>query len=229
MVDDFNGPTTGVAILSNSIYANQGLGIDLGDDGVTPNHPGGPIYGPNNYQNYPVLTSAISSGGKLVIAGTLNSAASTSYVVQFFANVTADPSGYGQGQTYLGEVTVTTDANGNATFTATFKTSVPAGEFISATATDPIGDTSEFAQDVTVTSGTRASAAGPAVSTTSFVSPSLSMAPLTGPSGSAKASTTSKASVVSEGVLDDLARDLILVRQRRLTAIDGNEGRSTTI
>ena len=130
VVDGPFGPATGVAILSNAIYANQGLGIDLNDDGVTPNHPGGPIYGPNNYQNYPVLTSATSSGGKIVIAGTLNSAASTSYVIQFFANVTADPSGYGQGQTYLGQITVTTDANGNASFTATFKTSVPAGQFI---------------------------------------------------------------------------------------------------
>ena len=45
VVDNFNGPTTGVEILSNSIFANQGLGIDLGDDGVTPNHPGGPILG----------------------------------------------------------------------------------------------------------------------------------------------------------------------------------------
>jgi hypothetical protein len=227
VVDGPYGPATGVAILSNSIYANQGLGIDLNDDGVTPNHPGGPIYGPNNYQNFPVLTSAISSGGKVVIAGTLNSADSTSYVIQFFANATADPSGYGQGQTYLGQVTVTTDASGNASFTATFKTSVPVGEFISATATDPSGDTSEFGQDVTVSSGS-ASTAGPAVSTTSFVASSGSIAPLVVSSGSAKASR-SKAIGVSDAVLDALARDLILVKQRRLTAIDGNASRSTTI
>ena len=223
VVDAFNGPTTGVAILSNSIYANQGLGIDLGDDGVTPNHPGGPIPGPNNYQNFPVLTSAVSTGGKVVIAGTLNSADSTSYIVQFFANVTADPSGYGQGQIYLGQITVTTDASGNASFTATSKTSVPVGEFISATATDPSGDTSEFRQDVTVSSG-NASTAGPAVSTTSFVASSGSIAPLVVASSSAKASR-SKASGVSDAVLDALARDLIRLRQRRLTAIDGNERR----
>ena len=35
VIDNFNGPTTGIEILSNSIYANQGLGIDLGGDGVT--------------------------------------------------------------------------------------------------------------------------------------------------------------------------------------------------
>jgi Bacterial Ig domain len=229
VVDGQNGPTTGVEILSNSIFANQGLGIDLNDDGVTLNHPGGPIPGPNNYQNFPVLTSAISSGGKIVIAGTLNSADSTTYVIQLFANVTADPSGYGQGQTYLGEVTVTTDASGNASFTATFKTSVAAGEFVSATATDPTGDTSEFAQDVTVTSSSSPSTAGSAISTTSLAPSSASIAPLAAPSISAKVSTSSKATAVSDAVLDDLARELIAVRQRRLIAVDGNERRSSTI
>ncbi len=34
------------AILSNSIFSNHGLGIDLGGDGVTPNHPGGSTHGP---------------------------------------------------------------------------------------------------------------------------------------------------------------------------------------
>ncbi len=154
VVDSYNGPTTGVEILSNSIYANQGLGIDLGDDGVTPNHPGGPIPGPNNYQNFPVLFVAATYNGQTYIKGTLNSAADTSYTMQFFADVTADPSGYGQGQTYLGQSTVTTDANGNATFQVNFATVVPAGQYISSTATDPTGDTSEFAADVPVIAAT---------------------------------------------------------------------------
>jgi hypothetical protein len=111
VVDSFNGPTTGVAILSNAIFANQGLGIDLNDDGGTPNHPGGPIPGPNNFQNFPVLTSAVSSGGKITIKGSLNSAPSTTYVIQFFANITPDPRGYGQGQTYLGQIVVTTNTS----------------------------------------------------------------------------------------------------------------------
>ena len=147
---------TGVEILSNSIFANGGLGIDLNDDGVTPNHPGGPIPGPNNLQNYPVLASAVSAGGKTTIMGTLNGAAGSQYLIQFFANVAADPSGYGQGQTLIGSITVTTDANGNASFTATLSASVPAGQFVSATATDSTGDTSEFAQDVLVTGGVAA-------------------------------------------------------------------------
>ncbi len=227
VIDGFNGPTTGVAILSNSIYANQNLGINFNNQGVVPNHPGGPIPGPNNYQNFPVLSSAVSSGGKIAIVGTLNSAASTSYLIQFFANVTPDPSGYGQGQTYLGQITVTTDANGNASFTAKFSASGSAGQFISATATDPNGDTSEFAQDVTVTSNT--SAAVSAATVMGPVASPRSIAPIDGPSVAAKASAAIKAGVVSDSVLEDLARELIVVRKRRLAALAGTKNSSLTI
>jgi len=218
--------STGVSILSNSIYANLNLGINFNNQGVVPNHPGGPIPGPNNYQNFPVLKSAVSSGGKVTIAGTLNSAASTNYLIQFFSSVTPDPTGYGQGQTYLGQITVTTDANGNASFTAKFSASVPAGEFVSATATDPSGDTSEFAQDVTVTSSSSsvvaaASAMGPVASP-------RSIAPIASPSVAAKASTSIKAPTVSDSVLEDLARDLIAIRKRRLAAFDGTKNPSLT-
>ena len=215
VIDGFNGPTTGVAILSNSIYANQNLGINFNNQGVVPNHPGGPIPGPNNYQNFPVLTSAVSSGGKIAIVGTLNSAASTSYLIQFFANVTPDPSGYGQGQTYLGQITVTTDANGNASFTAKFSVSGSAGQFISATATDPNGDTSEFAQDVTVTSSTSAGVS--AATVMGPVASPRSIAPIAGPSVAAKASPAIKAGAVSDSVLEDLAREL----DRRPETADG--------
>src|SRR5262245_33199170 len=48
---------------SNSIFANGGLGINLGNDGVTPNDPGDADVGPNNLQNFPVI-AAVSSVGK---------------------------------------------------------------------------------------------------------------------------------------------------------------------
>ena len=89
-------------ILSNSIYSNKGLGIDLGDDGVTLNTPGGPHSGPNNFQNFPVLYPSITYNGKTYVSGTLNSTPDAVFTVQFFANAAADPSGYGEGQTYLG-------------------------------------------------------------------------------------------------------------------------------
>ena len=50
------------AILSNRIYSNVGLGIDLGDNGVTLNTPGGPHIGPNQFQDYPVIIDALASG-----------------------------------------------------------------------------------------------------------------------------------------------------------------------
>lgn len=141
---------TGVSILSNRIYENQKLGIDLGADGVTPNQPGGPHPGPNQLQNYPVLTLADSTGASTVVVGTLNSTPNTTFTIQVFANSGADPSGYGQGERYLGELTgLNTDATGNASFSFTVP-GTAVGQFLSATATDSGGNTSEFAKDVLV-------------------------------------------------------------------------------
>jgi hypothetical protein len=95
-----------------------------------------------------VLTSAISSGTGTTITGTLATYPSTSFRIEFFANLAPDPSGFGEGQTYLGFAQLTTDAQGN--FTAHLATALPAGTFLSATATDAAGNTSSFAADITV-------------------------------------------------------------------------------
>jgi len=140
-------------ILSNSICNNAGLGINFGN-GPTPNQiwPPGPTgANPNGLQNYPVLISALSTGGNTTIQGKLNAEPSTQFLIQFFASPTANSSGFGEGKTYLGSATVTTDSTSNATFSAVFNgVTVPAGSFISATATDPLGNTSEFAKDVPI-------------------------------------------------------------------------------
>jgi hypothetical protein len=141
---------TGNSIRGNSIHDNAGLGIDLGQDGVTLNTPGGPHSGPNNLQNYPVLTAVTTTGSQTTIQGTLNSTANTSFALDFYANDQLHPSGHGEGKTYLGSITVTTDSSGNAGFTATFSAVVPEGNFVSATATDPAGNTSEFSKDLVV-------------------------------------------------------------------------------
>ena len=52
---------TGNLIRGNSVVNNTALGIDLGGDGVTPNDPGDPDAGPNDLQNFPVLTSAFTT------------------------------------------------------------------------------------------------------------------------------------------------------------------------
>ncbi len=143
-------PIDGNSILSNSIYGNGGLGIELNNDGVTLDHVGGPISGANDAQNFPVLASVVSVGGKTTVAGSLNGAAGTSYSIQFFASPAADPSGYGQGRTFLGSATVATDPSGNKSFSAVLPVAIAAGQVVTATATDPNGNTSEFARDVTV-------------------------------------------------------------------------------
>src|SRR6185436_10423850 len=129
-------------ISGNSITANGGLGIELNPVGVAANDPGDADTGPNNLQNYPVLTAAsLISNGLTTVDATLNSAANTKFTVEFFVNDTADPSGFGEGQVYLGAVNVTTNASGNVSFTGTFA-GLSAGKCISATAIDPALNTS---------------------------------------------------------------------------------------
>jgi hypothetical protein len=143
----------GNQISTNSIYANNDLGIDLiGSNGVDANDLGDGDSGANNLQNYPVLTSATTDAASTItIAGSLHSAASTNYRLEFFASAAADPSNFGEGETYLGTTGVTTDTGGDATFSVPLAATVPAGAFITATATDPAGNTSEFCQALTAT------------------------------------------------------------------------------
>ncbi len=160
---------TGNAILSNAIFANGRLGIDLarsiGDprldgDGPTANDPGDADDGPNNLQNFPVLTTVTSAGGSTTITGTLDSAPGT-YRVEFFANDAADPSSFGEGQVFLGSADVTIDAS-TRDFTANLPAAVSPTQFVTATATDPEGNTSEFSQlvaDLAVTSADSADSA----------------------------------------------------------------------
>ena len=146
--------STGNSILSNSIHSNDGLGIDLGDTGVTlndsvPDATGGYIYdsdiGPNYLQDNPVLKFITFGGGEIKITGSLRSAINTEYIIQFFASKSGDESGFGEGQEYLGSVVITTNSSGIAEFSKNFTRSM-SGEKITATATDANGNTSEFSK-----------------------------------------------------------------------------------
>lgn len=128
-------------LLGNAIFSNGGLGIDLGDDGATPDDDQDSDSGPNNLQNYPVLTSVTTTESGSTIAGTLDSAPSTQFDLQFFSSPTADPSGFGEGMTLLGSTTVNTDANGHVAFSA--DADALQGDFVTATATQS-ASTSEF-------------------------------------------------------------------------------------
>ncbi len=152
-----NDLSVGNAVSGNNIFSNgQGddtaIGIDLGDDGVTVNDDLDADTGPNTLQNYPQLVFAEPVDNNTVVIGQFNSLPSTTYRLEFFSNVEVDPVGNGQGQTFIGTTEVTTNAEGNATFTATLpETGNLAGQFITATATD-INDnnTSEFSTPVTI-------------------------------------------------------------------------------
>ena len=140
------------AILSNSIFSNGGLGIDVDGDGVTANDPCDPDDGFLKVQNYPVLTSAIRTNANTVIEGTLNSTPNNTFTIQFFSNAACDPSGFGEGQRLIGSISVTTGASCTVSFVATFPNASVAGTSITATATGSDNDnTSEFSHCVSVT------------------------------------------------------------------------------
>ena len=138
-------------ILSNAIYENSNLGIDLAPTGVTLNDPGDVDTGPNDRQNFPVLGTAERSWRGTVVTGSLNSQPHKQYTIQLFASLSPDPSNHGEGMVYVGSTHVTTDANGDVAWDFTVKTPVPAGASITATTTDPDGNTSEFSAAVVLT------------------------------------------------------------------------------
>ena len=110
---------TGWAILGNSIFDNARLGVTLqgcGANTATPNDDCDTDNGPNNLQNYPVITSASFSNGNVTVSGNLNSVPNTMFRIEFFSSASCDLSGFGQGQTFIGSTMVTTDGSCNANF-----------------------------------------------------------------------------------------------------------------
>ena len=144
LIGDTN--TTNNSIRGNSIYSNGRLGIDINPSGVTPNDAGDVDGGPNNRQNFPLITSVVSTASQTTITGTLNSTPNTTFILDFYANAVCDSSGNGEGAKpfALNPAPVTTDANGNASFNVIVPTSLSIGRVLTATATDPTGNTSEF-------------------------------------------------------------------------------------
>ena len=133
----------------NSIFSNGNLGIDLETDGVTMNDAQDPDTGPNNLQNRPILSSAVSSGGSTTIQGSLNSTPDRDFIIDFYSNAVPDATNYGEGEDWIGSTTVHTNAgSGSIPFNVTLPSvTVPGGYYITATATDDVtDDTSEFSQ-----------------------------------------------------------------------------------
>ena len=150
---------TAATILGNSIFRNGEQGIDLGaDDGPVVNDAGDGDVGSNTLLNFPVITSASSNTTGTTLVGTFNSAANTTYRIEFFGTrpAVADAT-YGEGERYLGATSVTTDGSGNASFNFMLANAwVNASTRVSATATLDLGSsnfgaTSEFAANVNAT------------------------------------------------------------------------------
>jgi CSLREA domain-containing protein len=142
--------SNGNQITFNSIHDNASLGISLTDT-ATPlaNDPCDADTSPGNEgQNAPVITIANVNGTSVSIVGTINGKANTSYGIDFYANNTCDPSGQGEGRTWIGSTVAMTDGTCNTNFF--LSTSFPASQNIfTATATDLSTDpshrrTSEF-------------------------------------------------------------------------------------
>ena len=145
---------TGNTIRGNAIHSNA-VGIDLGPDNVvTANDPGDGDDGANDLQNWPVIASvevlSAPRGTGTRIQGVLHSAASILYDLDFYENPACSrfPGGFLEGVTYLGSGQVTTDGSGTGVFDVTLPSIVADGARITATATDPAGNTSEFSQRI---------------------------------------------------------------------------------
>jgi len=144
----------GTLIMSNRIFANGRLGIDLGAtdtplQGVTLNDPLDADFGPNLLQNFPAIEYAPPTTG--VVRGTLSSTPNAQFIIQLFVSGASDPSGYGEGERFLGSTIALTDAGGHATFSAAGLPMLNAGQVITATATDSMRNTSEFSEAYIVT------------------------------------------------------------------------------
>jgi hypothetical protein len=141
-----------ITVRGNRIHDNAGLGWDIDPLGVNPNDPGDADGGANDGQNFPIVTNvevlSVGEGVGTRVVGVLRSEPSTQYILDFYGNTgcTPRPQDFLEGQTYLGFGQVTTDGSGVGNFDVTLSAEITPGDFVSATATDPEGNTSEFSQ-----------------------------------------------------------------------------------
>ncbi len=136
------GPGQGNVIANSGyygIYLPAGQQVQITRNSIFGNVKGGEFLGEgvNGFIRPPVMTFTPGSGNTGTLSGTLTGATkNTSYDVEIFSNPTAQSE---EGETFVQEVTVTTDGTGHGAFSLSEATG-----FYTATATDPSGDTSDF-------------------------------------------------------------------------------------
>jgi len=180
------GTPTGWTVVGNSTFGNGKLGLTLGGTcgdslaNPTPNDPGDADTGPNDRQNFPIIRTVNHLGpgtGSTEILGKLDSTPSTEFTLDFYADPACSnfPREFLQGKTYLGSAPVSTDGSGHAGFDVVLPVATEAGARITATATDPAGNTSEFSQrilfSITPASGPAAGGTSLSITGTDFADP----------------------------------------------------------
>ena len=147
------GGVVSATIRGNAVYDNGGKGIALDDQsGPKPNDSGDGDLGSNGGQNFPIvrLGDSVTEGGSTHMVGVLHSTPSTTFELDFYGNDACSnfPREFLEGKTYLGSGQVTTDATGLAIVDLGIVGVPEPGARITATATDPAGNTSEFSQRI---------------------------------------------------------------------------------
>ena len=157
----FAGPgvaVTGASSIANTItgcqfYGNTGPGIDLGNDGITPNDPGDVDTGPSALLNYPVFDSVLETGvDTFTVFGTT---APNSLVELFLAAEAGNPAhqpettDHGPAYLLIGQCQVFAD--GIFSFRGLASIRWPEWSAMTATVTDAQGNTSELSENKPLT------------------------------------------------------------------------------
>lgn len=86
-----------------------------------------------------------TSGTTTVITGILNAATGTGYKIYAYSSQSCDPSLSGEGQTFRGATSITTDVSGNGVFSISASGTTPSTHAITVLATHGgTGSSSEF-------------------------------------------------------------------------------------
>jgi hypothetical protein len=127
-------------ISGNSIFNNASIGIDLFPPGVTINDAGDGDDGPNDNMNFPKIDTVIynSGSGQTTISGTLDTPFPELATIELF-KAAVNHSGYGEGKIFLKTIHPDNFGNWSATLNG-----LSSGDYLTTTATDSSGNTSEF-------------------------------------------------------------------------------------
>lgn len=134
-------PSRGNRIWCNAFFANGGLGIDLGGDGVTPNDVGDADAGPNALMNFPVVRELKEVPGGVLLRGRVDTVNPMAAHVDVYV-ADPDPTGFGEGRRCV--------AHGirpgpDGTFEVLLA-GLSIRDSVTLTATDEAGNTSEFSR-----------------------------------------------------------------------------------